>query len=521
LGRIIERKRAEEELAWNQVILATIADPISYVDRDYVYRFVNETYSRYAKRPRQEIIGRSVAELLGPEAFRASIQPHLDRCFAGDEVYYQAWFDVPGQEQKYMDVGYYPVYDESGTIAGAVANSRDITDLKRAEDALQRQHDLVTRIMETSPVGIVVLDREGRITFANAQVQRLTGLGIEQITRLPYDDPTWRIVDEEGQKLPHQQLPFPRVMQSGKPIQNLRQKVQLPDGRELFLSMNAAPLYDPEEQIDGVVVSVDDVTEQVRMQGEIERYAAELEQRVAERTAELEASQAALLQAERLTIAGKLAASLTHEISNPLQSVIGCLGLADEAWTEGEDVGEYLDIAITELRRVARIVARLRNLGRPPSTLTVNEPTDVRALLNHVIGLSRKRCQEQGIEIDNRIDEPLPLPSLVPDQIEQVLLNLMLNAIDAMPHGGRVTIHTSATGTAAQPTGLQITFSDTGVGIPTDVLPRIFDPFYSTKPENLGLGLSTCRDILQEHGGRISVESQPGDGARFEIWLPI
>jgi two-component system NtrC family sensor kinase len=243
-----------------------------------------------------------------------------------------------------------------------------------------------------------------------------------------------------------------------------------------------------------------------------------LAQRVAERTAKLEASQMALLQAERLAIGGKLAASLTHEISNPLQSVIGCLGLAEEARVEGQDVGEYLQIAFAELRRVVRIMARLRNLGHPPAALAVREPTDVKAILDQVLGLSRKKCQEQGIEIDHRVDEPLPLLSLVPDQIEQVLLNLMLNAIDAMPEGGRLSIRTSPT---HSPAGLRISFTDTGAGIPADVLPHIFDPFFSTKPENLGMGLSICQDIIQQHGGHIAVESQPGQGSRFTVWLPV
>ena len=521
LGRIVERTQAQEELRWNKVILSTIADPISFVDSTYVYRSVNEAYARYAKRPRQEIIGRPVAELLGAEAFQAHVKPHLDRCFAGQKIQYQAWFDVPGETPKCMDVGYYPVYDDQQQIVGAVVNSRDITDLTHAEEALRRERDLVTRIMETSPVGIVVLDREGQITFSNAQVERVTGLNKEQIAQRPYNDPAWRMIDGEGQPLADDQLPFPQMIGSGEPIHDMRQEVKLPDGQKLLLSMNAAPLLDGEGQPDGVVITVEDVTEQVQMHEQIQQHAVELEQRIAERTAELEASQMALLQAERLAATGKLAASLTHEISNPMQSVIGCLGLAQEAHDEGQNTGEYLDVALTELRRVARIVARLRNLGHPPSVLTIKEPTDIHALLDHVIALSRKKCQEQGIEIDLHVDEPLPMPLLAPDQIEQVLLNLAINAIDAMPEGGQLSIRASLTGDAGKQAGLEIVFMDTGAGIPADVLPHIFDPFFSTKPENLGLGLPICHDIVQQHDGRISVESQPGEGSRFTIWLPF
>jgi two-component system NtrC family sensor kinase len=286
--------------------------------------------------------------------------------------------------------------------------------------------------------------------------------------------------------------------------------------------MNAAPLYDADGQTDGVVITVEDVTERVRLQEQVAAYATELEQRVAERTAELEASQAALLRAERLAIAGKLAASLTHEISNPLQSVIGCLGLAEETLDEGGDVRQYLDIALPELRRVARIVARLRDLGRPPSPLSSREPTDVADLLAQVNALVRKQCQDRGVTLDKQVQPDLPQIHAVPDQIQQVFLNLMLNAIEAMPSlgsGGDGRIRIRATRTP-DPVGVRVQFHDNGVGITTDALPHVFDPFYSTKPEGLGLGLSISQEIIEQHGGQITAGSEQGDGATFTVWLP-
>jgi signal transduction histidine kinase len=219
-----------------------------------------------------------------------------------------------------------------------------------------------------------------------------------------------------------------------------------------------------------------------------------------------------------LAIAGRLAASLTHEISNPLQSVIGCLGLAEETLVEGGDVSQYLDIALPELRRIARIVARLRNLGRPPSLRAAREPTDIHTLLEQVLVLSRKQCQDQGVEVELEIVDDLPRVPLVPDQMQQVFLNLMLNALDATTAGGRIEIHTVRT---HQPDGLSIQFTDDGTGISPNVLPHIFDPFYSTKPDGLGLGLFISQDIVRQHGGCIEVASQLGAGTRFAVWLPV
>jgi PAS domain S-box-containing protein len=411
----------------------------------------------------------------------------------------------------------HPKLDGRGEVEGYISFVSDISERQQVLEALRRERDLVARIMETSPVGIVVLDRQGRITFVNAQVEQVTGLTREQIVQLSYNDPTWQMVNEAGQPLPDDLLPFPRLMADKEPVYDLQQIVQLPSGERLHLSMNAAPIYHASGAVDSVVVTVEDITGRVRLEEQVRQYAAELEQRVAERTAELEASQAALLRAERLAVAGKLAASLTHEISNPLQSVIGCLGLAQETLDDGGDVREYLEIGLPELRRVARIVARLRNLGRRPSPLCSREPTDVGDLLEQVQALVRKQCQDRGISMSREVPPDLPQVHVVPDQLQQVFLNLGLNAIDAMPGGGRIDVRATRT---REPAGVSTSFQDSGVGISTDALLHVFDPFYSTKSEGLGLGLSISQEIVQQHGGRIEVESELGQGARFAVWLP-
>lgn len=807
LGRVIERMQAEEELRWYEVVVSTIADPISYVDRSYAYRMANDAYARYAKRTSEEIIGLSVAELLGAEAFEEQVKPHLDRCLAGEEVHYEAWFDVPAAGPKFMDVGYYPVRGDDGSVMGAAVSSRDITERVRMEEALRRERDLVARIMQTSPVGIVVMDRQGQITFANEQVKKVTGLANDDMIGRRYGDPMWRVTENDGSPLPDEKLPFPTVMSTGRPIYGLQQCVELAGRPRFFISMNAAPLFDDHGEVDGVVVTVQDITErkqaeedllrytdrlrilheidqailsawsveetvqvtlhslqrlvsymradvtlfdleanrvsllavhsegetelgrgepvpltwawfveeikqgqvyhvedilalsssspwvaglrdggvrgyvsvpliaqeelfgalnlglsdpgtlsgadlvivrevadllavglrQARLHEQVQQYAAGLEQRVAKRTAELRASetrfrtlfeqaavgialvetggkviesnpafqdmlgcgdgelrdrafdelfhdpgggtlaiglslesidgeqdccraegqyvgeagqpawahvtaslvrgegdepqfaiymvediterkraQAALIQAEKLAIAGKLSASLAHEINNPLQSVIGCLGLARETLAEGKDATEFLEVGLEQLRRVARIVAQLRDMYRP-SRPEERQHTDVNVLLKQVLTLSRKRCEEQGIDVAWQAVPDLPSLLLVPDQMQQVFLNLVLNALDAMPQGGRLQIR--ATGTD-RPIGVRVSFTDSGTGIAADVLSHVFDPFYSTKPSGLGLGLFISKDIVEQHGGRIEVQSRTVEGTTFTVWLP-
>ena len=227
-------------------------------------------------------------------------------------------------------------------------------------------------------------------------------------------------------------------------------------------------------------------------------------------------TEAALLHAERLTIAGRLAASLTHEINNPLQSVIGFLGLANEAYGAGDDIGRYLQLAIQELRRVSRTVARLRGLHLP-SRSEERQPVNIGALVETVVSLSSQQCAGQHVECTTELQPDLPLVAAVPDRVQQVFLNLVLNAIDAMPEGGRLQITVTLTDS---PLGVKVSFEDTGMGMTAQVLDKVFDPFYSTKSDGLGLGLFISRDIVEQYGGRITAESRLGEGSRFAVWLP-
>jgi len=237
---------------------------------------------------------------------------------------------------------------------------------------------------------------------------------------------------------------------------------------------------------------------------------------MAEDITERKLAQVALIRAERLAIAGRLAATLTHEINNPLQAVIGCLGLAEETRAQGGDIGQYLQVAREELRRAARIVAQLRNLHQRPQ-LDEGEPTDVNLLVERVLTLGRKQCEERGVEVVWNAASDLPVLTLASDQIQQVFLNLLLNALDAMPEGGQLRVSTHHTG---QPAGVSVAFTDDGVGIPPDSLSQVFEPFYSTKPEGLGLGLFVSQDIVKQHGGRIEADSRVGEGTTFTVWLP-
>lgn len=238
---------------------------------------------------------------------------------------------------------------------------------------------------------------------------------------------------------------------------------------------------------------------------------------VVEEVTEQREARAALVQAQKLSVAGQLAAALTHEVKNPLQSVIGCLGLIDEQLERGSDARLYLQVARQELRRADRILNRLRDL-RLVGARREQAPTRLMDLLRRVLIVTERQRQHQHVDLQLEEGENLPAVTVAADQIEQVFLNLVLNALEAMPEGGRLAIRMERT---ENPEGVAVAVCDTGVGIPPEVMPHIFEFLFSTKAGGTGLGLFVSREIIRAHQGTIEVASNPGEGTRFDLWLPL
>lgn len=228
--------------------------------------------------------------------------------------------------------------------------------------------------------------------------------------------------------------------------------------------------------------------------------------------------EAQVLQSAKLAATGKLAASIAHEINNPLQSVQSCIYLVNNSVaTEGHG-RQYLDIAREELDRIARIVQRLTDFYRPSQEGP--RPTNLNQLIESVLVLMGKRIQHGNVKITKNLAEELPAVQASADQMKQVFVNLILNALEAMPAGGELVLSTAV---VDQPGGrfVEVALKDSGAGVSPEVLGRIFDPFFTTKSKGTGLGLSISHDIVQRHGGSIRVESRPGEGSVFAVCLPI
>ena len=255
---------------------------------------------------------------------------------------------------------------------------------------------------------------------------------------------------------------------------------------------------------------------------------ARLYQAEREQFRRLQQSQAQLIQAEKMAAMGRLVASIAHEINNPLQAVQGCLTLAEEELAEDqqhERLKRYLNMADTEIQRIASIVRRVRDFYRPaPAEL---KPTDIHAVLTSLLELVGKQLQTSNVTVERDWAANLPTIEANPSYLKQVFLNLVLNAVDAMSeHGGTLCVRTALDQMQSprekqQVPAVRIEFTDTGIGMPPEVMAHLFEPFVTAKKDGTGLGLSISYGIIEAHDGQISATSQVGVGSCFTVLLPV
>ena len=231
---------------------------------------------------------------------------------------------------------------------------------------------------------------------------------------------------------------------------------------------------------------------------------------------EVKALEAEVERRERLSTLGNMAAAVAHEIRNPLNAIsMGLQRLRVEfAPVESDEYRRLLEVAQGEVRRLNSIVEEFLSLARPLSLKP--EPVQVAALLDEIAGLVENEARDARIRIERDIAAGLPVLHADRDRMNQVLLNLTLNSIQAMPDGGSLTL-----GAAAADGNMTLTVKDTGPGISPDLLPRVFEPYVTAKTKGLGLGLTIARRIVEAHGGRIEVDSALGRGTSFRVILPL
>ena len=251
------------------------------------------------------------------------------------------------------------------------------------------------------------------------------------------------------------------------------------------------------------------------MYQELKTFSQQMEEKIRKTTADLRKTEAQLIRSEKLAALGQLAAGIAHEIRNPLTSINILIHSLRESLPSENSHGEDLKVIEEEINRINETVDQFLRFAKPASPLL--EKAELIPILEETLQLLKPQIERRRISVQESF-RSLPPIAIDREQMKQVVLNLLLNAIQAMPEGGRLGL------SAAMPDDhewIQLSIQDSGVGIPPADMDKLFDPFFSTKDGGIGLGLSISHRIIDQHHGKIEVESAPGKGTRFTIWLPI
>ena len=495
--RAIDQLRASE--ARYRMIVETTSEGVWLVNADFVTTFVNDRMAEMLGYSRDELIGRSVSEAVHPEA-RALFAEKRSRRQQGISEVFENRYRRKDGTTLWALAKTNPVFDEEGRFAGALGLFTDMTERRKSEETRNR----LAAIVESSHDAIISKTLEGRITSWNRGAERLFGYSEQEMLGRPITDlfPSDRL-EEETDILAR--------ISRGESVQHFDTVRVRKDGSQVEVSLLISPIRGAAGEIVGVAKIARDMTERRKAEAALRR------------------SEEQLRQSQKLEAIGSLAGGVAHDFNNLLSVILSYTNFLCEELTPGDptrvDLEEIHKAGIRAADLTRQLLAFSRQQMLQPSVVDPNQ------ILNGIQKMLARVVREDVLLT------LLPVPDVGkvyvdPGQLEQVIMNLVVNARDAMPHGGSLTIETSnvfldeqyAAGHHGVRSGpyVMIAVTDTGTGIPKEMIPRIFEPFFTTKEKGkgTGLGLSTVYGIVQQSGGHIWVYSEPGTGTTFKVYLP-
>ena len=499
---ITERKLAEEKLLQYQRIVSSTPDGIALLDRAYHYLIVNDSYERFFGVSRDTFSGKSIAEYLGEETFQREVQPRFEQCLQGETVRYRNWHHYPTLGQRFVEMTYSPYRDARQEIIGLVSNIRDITESKQAEDALEQERQRLFAVLEMLPVFVYLQAKDYSIPFVNRVFRELFGE--------PANRPCYQVLQKR--EAPCEPCLTFRVFETKQPEQ-----WEWNDGRTGRTYMLHDLLFPGVEEEFVLEVGID-ITDRKRAEEQLKNQNLLLEEAVQQKQREMEALFEKLIRQEKLATIGKITGSIAHELRNPLGAIkqavyyLKLLAQRQQLTTDNPKVLRHLEIMDTELEMSERVIADLLEITRmkQPKRQAVN----LRTLCADAI----TRCNLPPCVRVTIMLPPDPFEIYAdPFQMRQVFLNVLTNAAQAIDGEGAISIEATPLPDQGE---VAITIHDTGVGIPPEALQSVFEPLYTTKATGTGLGLPICKEIIENHQGRISLTSQSGEGTTITILLP-
>lgn len=510
-------------------VIDTTPDWIFIKDRQHRFQLVNRSYAAAFHREPEDFVGKDNLEMGWPEelvkgnpkkGIRGIWTDDREVLDTGRTKLIRDELVAVNGELRVFNTLKIPLRDAEGRVWGLLGFARDITELKRAEEELEKyraqleqlveqrtaqlievneqlQREIIERRQAEARIqqnerflqavfdgiqdGISVLDRDLNILRVNQAMERWYAHMVPLAGRKCYE--AYHLRSE-----PCEVCPTLRAMASGTP-QMGEVPLTRPGHSGGWLELYAFPTFDDQGQPSGVIEYVRDITERRRM----EQYA---------------------LRAERLAAMGRLAAALAHEINNPLHAIANSLELVLDFPLTKKRQRVYLDAVRREIERLKTLSGRILDFARPPQL--ERQLTDVAEVVGHALTLAEKQLQSSHIEVSVDLPADLPFVLASGDHLAQVFLNLIINAAEEMPEGGTLRISAQQVGKM-----VELTFTDSGPGIAPEEISLIFEPFYTTKEDGTGLGLAISYSIIQQYGGTITAANAPEGGAVFTVSLPV
>ncbi|MFC2157591.1 PAS domain S-box protein [Acidobacteriota bacterium] len=481
-------------------ILESMEGGILAVDRTGKITSFNRSAEEITGYKREEALGNNCSDILQGDPCE-DVCPLEKTLETGKPVYnYEVYITSRSGKKIPVNITTSPLFSSNKEIIGAVENFRDLTKHKGLWGKLRQERNRAQQYLNIAGVIIVAINDKGNVILINRKGCEVLGYREEEISGKNWFDMCATESDREERK-----NTFHNVM-GGKQeeIKDYENWILTKSGEERIIAWHNTTLLDDEGRIVGTLSSGEDITE---------RKLAEVE----------------LIRSEKLASLGQLAASVAHEVNNPLAGILVYISLLLKKHADNNIQTEATETQLLkmkkELERTTRIIKNLLDFSRQSDPNI--RPIEINSVVEAALLLVEHQINLENVKLENRLDPQLPRVLADFDKIQQVLINIILNAIQAMPEGGDLTITTSVVKGVKIESSIKDTVSiaieDTGVGIPKENLERLFTPFFTTKVKGkgVGLGLPVVHGIIEQHKGKIDVVSELDVGTTFTIYLEV
>ncbi len=514
-----QKQQAEEALRESQALLQGLLDysPATIYVKDTQGHFllVNRQFASWLNLHPWQMVGKSQYDLFPLEIATAWARQDQQIIASHEPIEFEETLAIDQSHWRTYLTIKFPLYDSEGQVYAIGAVCNDITERKHLEEILelrvrertvqleatsyqlQRNRDLLQTIFDGINDGLLLLNQSGYIMTANHAMCLLLGRSLEELI-----DQSWVAFCQAPETNQIDTgISFPGLwvldtLQDGLPRRR-RERFVLDGATTRMLDLQALPIYRANtsatsgQAVDRVVLHVVDVTEQLQLE-------------------------ALMIENERFAASKRLTQIVAHEVNSPLQTIMFSLDMLLRK-TSNKEQRIFLNVAQEEVERIGKILHQLKDIYHAPEHNSVTR--DVNALLERALLLTGGKLAQNHIVVERDMIADLPPVLCYTDQLMQVFLNLILNAIDAMPDGGKLQIRTN-TQIIEDQHMIMIEITDTGVGIEQDLQLRVFEPFFTTKSHGSGLGLSVSQKIINEAHGILQLHSTVGQGTTFRIMLP-